>query len=88
MKRLFVLLFVFVFVQHVAPQVSAQSFGGALAVGDGQLFIGETGNAAFSGEVYAFTLADEVTSEVISLQKDFEVIALVVRLCMMVINSL
>ena len=39
--------------------IQAQSFGGALAVSDDAIFIGETGNAAFPGEVYVFTESGE-----------------------------
>ena len=48
---LLVLLFLLV---GLAVPVQAQQFGGALAVGDEEIFVGETRNQAFPGIVYVF----------------------------------
>ena len=37
----------------------AQQFGGSLAVGDEDIFVGETRNVAFPGVVYVFHRADD-----------------------------
>lgn len=40
----------------ITTGAQAQSFGGALAMTDRHVFVGETGNMAFPGEVYIYTL--------------------------------
>ena len=63
MKAHSILLIILLFAMGFSHQVQAQSFGGSLAMSDNTVFIGETGNAAFPGEVYVFTsMGDEWTS--------------------------
>lgn len=56
------LLFVCVSV-CISVSASAQGFGGAIALSEDHLFIGETGNAAFPGEVYVYTSTDNRWTE-------------------------
>lgn len=48
-----------------ASSAKAQSFGGAIAVTDQHIFVGETGNVAFPGEVYIYTVADPAAEPII-----------------------
>ena len=66
MKRLLIPLLLAWFCVGIPDSVNAQGFGGAVAVGDGYLFVGETSNAAFPGEVYVFSDKGE-KQEVIKL---------------------
>ena len=54
MKRPGSLLALLLLLVGLAVPVQAQQFGGALAVGNGDVFVGETRNMAFPGVVYVF----------------------------------
>ena len=57
----------------ITSSAEAQSFGGAIAVTDHHVFVGETGNLAFPGEVYIYTL-DELEAEpvILSVNQELE----------------
>lgn len=57
----------------IASSAEAQSFGGAIAVTDHHVFVGETGNLAFPGEVYIYTL-DNLAAEpvILSVNQELE----------------
>lgn len=55
----------------VFQDAQAQSFGGSLAVSESHVFVGETGNAGFPGEVYIFEKGSEEKEEVLRLPEGF-----------------
>ena len=65
------LLFTVIVLCFLGTSASAQSFGGSLALSEGHLFVGETGNAGFPGEVYVFKMSDKEKHEVLSLENGF-----------------
>ena len=71
MKRLCLCLSMALFLLSYTPRVNAQSFGGALALGDGHIFVGETSNAAFPGEVYVFSYEDKEHLHILTLPEGF-----------------
>ena len=57
----------------IATSAQAQSFGGALAMTEQHVFVGETGNMAFPGEVYIYTLDNlEGAPTVLSVNEELE----------------
>ena len=71
MKYTFSVLFFMLASTWSAVDIVAQSFGGAAAMSSEQVFVGETSNAGFPGEVYAFTLGDNMQKEVMTLPEGF-----------------
>ena len=65
------LLFTFICLCLLSTSASAQSFGGSLALSEAHLFVGETGNAGYPGEVYVFNMSDKEKHEVLSLENGF-----------------
>lgn len=57
----------------ITTSAQAQSFGGALAMTEQHVFVGETGNMAFPGEVYIYTLdnLDEAPT-ILSVNEELE----------------
>lgn len=57
----------------IATGVQAQSFGGALAMTEQHVFVGETGNMAFPGEVYIYALDNlEGAPTILSVNEELE----------------
>jgi len=70
MNRIFLFLFAGFL---VTSSVKAQSFGGALAVTDKYVFVGETTNVAFPGEVYVYPLNDLAAEpSILSVNEELE----------------
>ncbi len=59
MTRTRSLLSLFLLLLMVALPASAQQFGGAIAVGDDDIFVSETRNRAFPGTVYLYQQSPE-----------------------------
>ena len=57
----------------ITTSTQAQSFGGALAMTEQHVFVGETGNMAFPGEVYIYTLENlEGAPTILSVNEELE----------------
>ena len=57
----------------ITTGAQAQSFGGALAMTEQHVFVGETGNMAFPGEVYIYTLDNlEGAPTILSVNEELE----------------
>ncbi len=57
----------------ITTGAQAQSFGGALAMTEQHVFVGETGNMAFPGEVYIYTLDNlEEAPTILSVNEELE----------------
>ncbi|MCY4160128.1 MAG: choice-of-anchor B family protein [Bacteroidetes bacterium] len=57
----------------ITSSAKAQSFGGAIAITDEYVFVGETTNVAFPGEVYIYSLNDLAAAPLIlSMNEDLE----------------
>ena len=57
----------------ITTSAQAQSFGGALAMTEQHVFVGETGNMAFPGEVYIYTLDNlEGAPTILSVNEELE----------------
>lgn len=57
----------------IATGAQAQSFGGALAMTEQHVFVGETGNMAFPGEVYIYALDNlEGAPTILSVNEELE----------------
>ncbi len=70
MNRTFLLLSISFLIPFSAE---AQSFGGSIAITDHHVFVGETGNLAFPGEVYIYPLNDPETEPfILSVNQDLE----------------
>ncbi|MBX2820366.1 MAG: FG-GAP repeat protein, partial [Rhodothermaceae bacterium] len=65
------LLFTLIVLCVLSTPAHAQSFGGSLAMSEGHVFVGETGNAGFPGEVYVFKMSNMEEYEVLSLDDGF-----------------
>lgn len=63
----------FLFGIFLTASSEAQSFGGAIAINDQHIFVGETRNVAFPGEVYIYTLDDlELGPFILSVNQELE----------------
>ena len=57
----------------ITTSAQAQAFGGALAMTEQHVFVGETGNMAFPGEVYIYTLDNlEAAPTILSVNEELE----------------
>ncbi len=57
----------------ITTSAQAQSFGGSLAMTEQHVFVGETGNMAFPGEVYIYTLDNlEGAPAILSVNEELE----------------